>query len=52
MNIVFILSLIVTIWFGFIIFARLIRNQEIPGIAVFIEAISLTCVIMRFLGMY
>lgn len=33
-NIVFILSLIVTIWFGFIIFARLIRNQEIPGIPV------------------
>lgn len=51
-NIAFILSLIFTLWFGFLIFARLIRGQEISGIAVFIWAINLTCVIMRFFGMY
>lgn len=51
-NIVFILSLIITLWFGFIIFVRLIRKLEIPGLPIFIEAIGIVGVITYFMGLY
>jgi len=51
-NVLFVIALVVAIYFTFWCVGSLIRGNEVPAIAIWIMALSITAVVTHFMGFW
>ena len=51
-NVLFVIALVIAIYFTFWCVVSAVRGAEVPGIAIWIMALSIAAVVTRFMGFW
>ena len=51
-NVLFVIALVVAIYFTFWCVGSLLRGHSVPGLAIWIMALSIAAVVTRFMGFW